>query len=175
MKLFAKLATATLVVGGVVYAAPGGLFDANGPAGSTADNLLAQVASLQVQMRDDYRYTQHLQLEARNQKDIIKLNCVNDKLVEMKPNMNIVDRARLDIQGFQDANEQRSAFDQASQAAAEVKKLREAAEGCVGHPLLATDTANEFTHPDLPDNPTDDPGGGTVMTIEPPGYASPYN
>ncbi len=175
MKLFAKLAAATLL-SSVVYAAPGpNWLDANGPAGSLADNALTQIATLQGQMHDDYRATQHLQLEARRAKDIIKLNCVNDKLVEMKPNMNLVDRARLDVQSAQDQNEQRSAVEQASVAASEVKRLREAAEACVGHPLLATDTANSYTHPDLPDNPTQDPGGGTVITIEPPGYASPYN
>ena len=42
----------------------------------------------------------------------------------------------------------------------------------IGKPMLATESSNEYTHPQIPDNPTSD---GTGWTVEPPAYASPFN
>ena len=45
-------------------------------------------------MAPHWRYVKHLQEQARKDRDVIKLNCVNDKLVQMKPQMNMNDTAR---------------------------------------------------------------------------------
>ena len=171
MKLLAKIVLAT-AVGGAVYAAPGGWLSPAGPSGGAqAEEMLSRTAVVTQQIQDDYRITKHLQAQARKEKDVIKLTCINDKLVEMKPEMNIVDHARIELQGGRDAAEMRTAFEEVLQAGDTVRRLREAAEACIGKPLIATESSNDFTHPQIPDHPSGDPFG---YTLEPPAYASPF-
>ena len=44
----------------------------------------------------------------------------------------------------------------------------------MGQALLSTESSNEYTHPDIPDSPGDNPFGGG-WSLEPPAYASPVN
>ena len=124
------------------------------------------------QTRADARHIQHLQQLARKEKDVIKLNCVNDKLVQVKPQMNIADRAESDLETASDASRM-AVFDQISQAAENVRRLREEADQCIGEPIqTGGDSSNSFTGPNAPDDPTK---GFTGNEIEPPGYASPFD
>jgi hypothetical protein len=170
MKLFAKILVATALGGAMasVYAAPGGLLTS--PYNTNHNEMVSQAAGIQQQIYQDYRFTQHLQQIARKEKDVIKLSCVNDKIVEMKPEMNIADRFRTEFQISQNGDE-RIAFHAIVQAGDTVHRLREAAEQCIGEPLLATDQSNDYTHPLIPDNPNTNPYGNG---IEPPVYASPF-
>jgi len=169
MKLLTKIAVvmATAGAAATMYAAP------NTVSGNiSVEQMLAQSQTAKAQMVADYQHVEHLQLLARREKDVIKLNCVNDKLVEMKPQMNVADRLISDLQNARDAGDQQQTFSGITVAADSVKQLREAADQCVGERLLVTESSNDYTHPDIPDDPGDSPFG---PTIEPPAYASPVN
>src|SRR5688572_29404494 len=49
-------------------------------------------------MQEVFRRVVQLQEVARKQKDVIKLNCVNDKLLQIKQLMNIADAAKTNMQ-----------------------------------------------------------------------------
>ena len=134
--------------------------------------LQARVRQLHDQTRADARHIQHLQQIARKEKDIIKLNCVNDKLVQVKPQMNIGDAAEAELEGAKDADRM-SLFETVSQSAETVRRLREEADQCIGEPIqTGGESSNSFTGPHAPD----DPGKGFEgPDIEPPVYASPFN
>jgi hypothetical protein len=200
MKLLAKIGIWGLLAGGTasaLYADPvGGWLSPNGVGGgasmtanangsasgsvtgsvgvtmnlSLAD-MQTRVHQLHDQSRADARHIQHLQQVARKEKDIIKLNCVNDKLVQVKPQMNIADAAEAELEGSKDTDRM-AIFETVSQATENVRRLREEADQCIGEPLqTGSESSNSFTGPQAPDDPTK--GFGTE--IEPPGYASPYN
>jgi len=148
----------------------------NGSAGVTVTLSLAdlqtRVRQLHDQTRADARHMQHLQQIARKEKDIIKLNCVNDKLVQVKPQMNIADAAGSELEGAKDTDRM-GIFDTVSQATENVRRLREEADQCIGEPIqTGGESSNSFTGPQAPDDPTKGFGDDG---LEPPGYASPYN
>lgn len=138
---------------------------------AVADPVRADITGPVMQMRADLVHTEELRMLAAKEKDVIKLNCINDKLVEMKPELNIAEREELDFRSATNPNDQRTAFDLVSQAADTVHGLRGEAEACAGERLLLTESSNTYTHPDLPDGPYETFG----TTIEPPAYASPFN
>lgn len=168
MKFLPKLALAVIAVGSgaTMFAAASPSSASMGPS-----DLLAQAGAIKSQMMADFAAVEHLQMLAHREKDVIKLNCINDKLVEMKPELNIADRFETEIQGATDIHDQRASFDSLVQAGDTVHGLRSAAEACAGERLLLTESSNEYTHPDLPDGPMETFG----TTIEPPAYASPFN
>jgi len=131
-----------------------------------------RVHQLHEQTRADARHIQHLQQIARKEKDVIKLNCVNDKLVQVKPQMNIADQAESELESANDTTRM-SLFETFSQASETVRKLREEADQCIGEPVSGvSESSNSFTGPTPPDDPTK---GFTGTEIEPPGYASPFD
>jgi hypothetical protein len=138
----------------------------------TLPDLQMRVRQFHDQTRADARHIQHLQQIARKEKDIIKLNCVNDKLVQVKPQMNIADAGEAELEGARDT-ERMTIFEGISQAAENVRRLREEADQCIGEPIAqGSESSNSFTGPQIPDDPTKGFGGGP---IEPPVYASPFN
>jgi hypothetical protein len=138
---------------------------------SLAD-IQARVHLLHEQTRADARHIQHLQLIARKEKDVIKLNCVNDKLVQVKPEMNIADSGESELEATHDTDRM-AIFDGIARAAENVRRLREEADQCIGEPVTTGgESSNSFTGPHAPDDPTK---GFDKPEIEPPGYASPYN
>jgi hypothetical protein len=149
---------------------------AGGTAGATMNltlpDMQMRVRQLHEQTRIDARHIQHLQQIARKEKDIIKLNCVNDKLVQVKPQMNIADTGEAELEGAKDTD-RLTIFEGISQAAENVRRLREEADQCIGEPIAqGSESSNSFTGPQIPDDPTKGFGGGP---IEPPVYASPFN
>jgi len=202
MKVLAKIALGTLLAGGTasaIYADPvGGWLSPNGvsggatttvkgstqaggvgTAGAAGQPMILSLADLQVrahqlheQTRADARHVQHLQQIARKEKDIIKLNCVNDKLVQLKPEMNIADAGQAQLEGSRDS-ERMAIFEGISQAAETIRRLREEADQCIGEPISqGSESSNSFTGPQVPDDPTKGLTGGE---IEPPGFVSPFN
>jgi hypothetical protein len=171
MKSLIKIASAVAIagVGATMYAAPGSVGD------GSFGTMLGQAENLKGDMSADYERVIELQMIARKEKDVIKLNCVNDKLVAMKPELNIGDQSLLQLQTARNGTEAKFAFDSLSKSRDQVKGLREAAEACVGQHLLLTESSNDFTHPDIPDSPDNNPWGPGAWTIEPPAYASPVN
>src|SRR5689334_17865484 len=175
MNLFAKISLLGgllgLVAGGtatMLYADPmGGWLSPNGVGGATATTgstvngqvgvgvtltlsqaeIGVRVHTLHDQTRADARHIQHLQQIARNQKDVIKLNCVNDKLVQVKPQMNIADRAESDLETASDANRM-AVFEIVQGAAESIRRLREEADQCIGEPIqTGGESSNSFTGP----------------------------
>ena len=183
MKLLAKVALVGLLGGAgatAIYA------DSDGGAGGSVTAPTAQVRvtisfsemvtrakATRDQVSLDYQHVLHLQAMARKEKDIIKLNCVNDKLVQMKPLMNITERAASELEGAAGNDDLRySAYDEVTRAGEDVRRMREEADQCAGEPTLSTESTNGWTHPEVPDDPFANPFGDY---IEPPGYASPFN
>jgi hypothetical protein len=194
MKLLAKMGLFSLLAGAtasVVYGDPqGGWLSPNGQSGGAASSstaatigvdlrgtmplvdMRARVSLLREQTRIDARHIQHLQQVARQGKDVIKLNCVNDKLVQVKPQMNIADAHTLELESSSDGDRV-AVFEAISVAAENVHRLREEADQCIGEPVnFGFESSNSFTGPTAPDDPTK---GFSGNQIEPPGYASPFN
>lgn len=139
-----------------------------------AADVRARVQIVHDQIRADARHIQHLQQVARQEKDVIKLNCVNDKLVQAKPQMNIADAKEQELDAAGDT-ERMAAFDTILQAADALRRLREESDQCIGEPITFSggESSNSFTGPRAPDDPTKGLGGN--HPIEPPAYASPFN
>ena len=197
MNLLAKIGFVGLLAGATasaIYADPaGGWLSPNGvsgaaPAGASAQvsgqitgqvsvtmslaDMQARVAVLHEQVRADLRRIQHLQALARKEKDVIKLNCVNDKLVQVKPYMNMADAGEAELSSAGESIRM-SVFEGIQQAVENVRLLREEADQCIGEPVqTGGDSSNSFTGPNAPDDPTK---GFSGPPIEAPGYASPYN
>jgi hypothetical protein len=164
MKLLAKVGLIALVGGGVtaLYAAPGSF------GGTPAmEQARARVQILHERVFADAQHVQHLQQVARREKDVIKLNCVNDKLVQIKPLMNVIDssQASLDL-------DPSTSLTMITQAGESIRRLREEADQCIGEPVLGNESSNTYSHPGVFDPTGLNPWGNG---IEPPAYASPYN
>src|SRR5262245_17920888 len=178
----AGLVVAVLGLGSFLHAQPAPTDELPGQAPKPANQLsklsladmLTRGTEYANQVKVDLRHVKHLQYQARRLKDIIKLNCVTDKFVEIKAQANIFDQEHRDLEAMAgtDAGDRYGVFDLVSTAAANVHKIRQEADGCVGEPELQ-ESLNAFEHPPFPDDPTVGNPFGTG--VEPPGYASPFN
>lgn len=193
MNLLAKIVLSVAVGGAgaaTLYAAPASdleMYDLTGAnvggsvtAGPTGVNVNMSFEEMQAranviheQIIADMRHVQHLQAVARKEKDVIKLNCVNDKLVQIKPQMNIADNAKVQLEISTPGGDRLTVFTEVTQAGDNIRRLREESDQCIGEPLLGSESSNSFTKPDVPYDPTTaSPWGNPV---EPPAYASPFN
>src|SRR5207302_98137 len=64
----------------------------------TPDEMVAQAKDYFKAMNDVVKRIQLLQDQAKRQKDIIRLNCVTDKLVQAKVNVNIAEQSMSSLQ-----------------------------------------------------------------------------
>jgi hypothetical protein len=130
---------------------------------------------LRKQVLLDLRHTLHLQAAARKQKDIIKLTCINDKLIAMKPLANRFDMVNRELTALlADGSAERfSVYENVATGADAVNRLRKEADQCAGETELSSESETGFTAPDLPLDPTK--GDPFEDGVEPPGYASPYS
>jgi hypothetical protein len=148
----------------------------------TIADMAARVATLEAQVNEDLQHVKHLQYVARRDKDVIKLGCVNDKLVELNAEMNIFDTEKGQFQAGlagQPADEQ-PIYAEAAKEGEKVHRLRKDADGCAGVPeLYKQESGLGVEHPPLPDDPTVPPIFGEPVNygtiLEPPGYASPFS
>lgn len=147
-------------------------FSAPDATGTDRGALVQEADKLQGESRQDLRTVLHLQELARKQKDVIKLNCVNEMLVQIKPQMNLLDEARTALPTTQDPTK---SFEDVQKAANSVRQLAEQAAQCVGEPESGNESSNSYTHPDIPDDPFQGPDPFTTGPVEPPGYASPFS
>lgn len=169
MKRLGKLSAVVAAVGlcATAFGAP----DAVGTADRSS--LIEQGQTLQEQSRDDLRSVLHLQQLAHKQKDVIKLNCVNELLVQIKPHMNMLDAAQSELSTSANPTVTLGTVQTESQA---VRQLAEQARTCVGEPETGNEeSSNSFTSPDIPDDPFTAPEPWHDTTVEPPGYASPFS
>jgi len=125
----------------------------------------------------DEKRVEQLKVEARKQKDVIKLNCINDKLLQIKQLLNILEDglSKLSLAiAERDEGERYHRYTVIKISGEKIAGLRDEAEACVGEEVsylgpLSVDVAQ----PDVPDDPTTT-NPWDHNPIEPPGYASPF-
>lgn len=120
-----------------------------------------------------------LQQMARKQKDVIRLNCVNDRLIQVKKLLNIAEASRTDMVEAIASENERERYHQYTKVRItyeNVTTLRSEAEGCVGEELIFLGpTRVEVEKPPIVDDPTkEDPFTLAGERVERPAYASPY-
>ena len=90
MKTSLRFMSAVLVLGmaTVIHAdnkAGEGTASASKPIRATTPaQLKVQSDALEIQLKDDYQYVVRLEAVIAKKKDVIKHNCINDKLVQLK-------------------------------------------------------------------------------------------
>jgi hypothetical protein len=143
----------------------------------TPQETVAQARDYQQQMATVIHGIQGLQETARRQKDIIKLNCVTDKLIQAKVNANIADQASASLQDNvargDDAGRQHE-FTRLTILNQKVQVLRTEAENCIGEDLSFVGAArvDVETDPSIPRlDPTIAPT--PILTPERPGTRLP--
>ena len=143
--------------------------------------MRVRTEQIQKDIDEDHKHVLHLQALARKEKDVIKLTCINDKLVQLKAQMNLFDNAKLALEGAINNTDDspRTIFADIEKAGADVKKLRGEADACAGElEMYKQESKTDVTRPDL-DDPTDgdpfhDPETMGEPVVDPPGYATPY-
>jgi hypothetical protein len=124
----------------------------------------------------DGKRVEELKIEARKQKDVIKLNCINDKLLQIKQLLNILEdgmsKLSLAIAEGNDG-ERYHRYTVIKISGEKIAGLRDEAEACVGEEISYLGPLSvDVDQPDVPDDPTDDDPWGDP--VDPPGYASPF-
>jgi hypothetical protein len=189
MRRILKAGAVLFVLGGTVFArqqtAP-----APAPAQPDVDITFKQVANLTPQEmldqgQDDLKQMQkglqrvvQLQELARKQNDIIKLNCVNDKLVQIKAAINIAETSMTDLHeaiARNDDGARQHAFTKLTITNQKVQVLVTEAENCIGSDLSFVGATQVDVEID-PNIPTEDPTQPPIPvppTDRPP-LASPF-
>ncbi len=147
---------------------------------SPAD-MSAQAGSLLGEMEAAQARLTALQAQARESRDIIKLNCVNDKLLQVKQLINIAESARGNMQAAissRDDGARYHNFTVITVSGEKTRSLRDEAEACIGEELVFKGRASiDVDRPDIPDDPTT-PDPFDLATngfdIERPTYATPF-
>jgi hypothetical protein len=142
----------------------------------TAPEMSEKIGGIRTQVESDYQHVQHLATVARKQNDIIKLTCVDNKLVEIKAEMNLLDTsyAQFQAQVAAGSDTMRASYLSVDDFGTKIHALRGDADVCAGVPeLTKQESGGSATHPEFPDDPTQFPSGN--WSLEPPGYASPFN
>lgn len=147
----------------------------------TPRELASETKKLLSEMEGFHVRVLSLQASARKAKDVIKLNCVNEKLLAVKQLLNIAEVAENDLteaiaSGDRDA--QYHQYSQVKLAHERATSERDEAEGCIGEEIVFVGpTKVDVDGPTIPDDPTDDPDdpfSGTVVIFEPVVYATPF-
>ena len=136
-----------------------------------------EAARRQAQMSAGQREILHLREVAKKNKDVIKLNCINDKLVELKAQQNVADGYAHELTTALDSNsdERFAAYASFDSTITQINVLTEQARACIGEPeLYKQESGVEVEKPEIPDDPTVNPFG-TELDVEPPAYASPFD
>ena len=184
MRRILKAGAVLFVLGGTVFARQTQPAPAPAQAQPDVDITFKQVANLTPQEmldqgQDDMKQMQkglqrvvELQELARKQNDIIKLNCVNDKLVQIKAAINIAEKSLTDLHeaiARNDDGARQHAFTKMTITNQKVQVLVTEAENCIGSDLSfvgATQVDVEIdpnipsedpTQPPFPEPPTDRP------------------
>jgi hypothetical protein len=121
---------------------------------------------------------QGLQEQAKKEKDIIRLNCLTDKLVQAKVNLNIADTAIVNMEDAihrKDDGASLYEFTRVTIVHQKAQVLDNEAQQCVGEDLSFVGATRVDVEVD-PGVRTDDPTspGGSTTPIDRPPVASPY-
>ena len=143
----------------------------------SAAEMNVKASAIQAQLSEDSQQVLNLKSIANKKKDVIKLNCVNDRIVQINAQRNIADDTFGQLQAAlgKNSDDRQALFDQLRGIGDNVKGLREQAAGCIGdQELLKQESGVEVEHPDIPDDPTQT-NGAFGPEIEAPGYASAFH
>ncbi|MCG8420912.1 MAG: hypothetical protein MJE77_23575 [Proteobacteria bacterium] len=120
--------------------------------------MLARSDQLIVEMKRMLDRVIAIQQVARKQKDVIRLNCVNDRLIQVKKLLNIAEAARTELVEAIAGNDDRDRYHQFSKvtiAYENISVLRDEAEACVGEELMFVGpTRRDVEKPPILDDPT---------------------
>ena len=167
----ARFILLSLLIGPVALAQPGSL-GTQGPSPSTAADVPGQQRSTvsgpdMIRQGKEYRTSmdkvlaelQTMVEQARKQKDVIRLNCVMDKLAQVKASMNIADEAIQKLQESIARNDDGSELHEYGRITIvnqKVQVLQNEGQTCVGQELnYIGATRVEVDAPELPAGVTD--------------------
>ena len=112
--------------------------------------------------------------EARNSKDVVRLNCVNEKVMQIKGLLRISEQADVSLQENVSRREQAAAeheFTKVGIAGQKVEQLRREVEECIGQLAFRTDenlTVDVETPDGLPGVDVTNPPPPPGITVRPP-------
>lgn len=172
--------------GTLIYAAPGDPIDTGDTTTVTTPGAKTAILSpaemtvgaddAMTNMHAMLRHVTQLREKAAKDKDIIKLNCVNDKLMPMKAQVNLAEGSRRDLDQMISANDEKgryAAYSDLTLSLDKVKDLRDEADACVGDALTYIGKTDvQVTGPENPLVPGDN---GFDTGIEPPTYRTPFD
>jgi hypothetical protein len=145
----------------------------------TADEMVAQAREYFKNMQDVLKRIQMLQDQSKRQKDIIRLNCVTDKLVQGRVNVNIAEQSMSSLQesiARADEGGRTHEFTRLTIVNQKVLVLGAEAENCIGEDLsfVGATRVDVEIDPNIPQtDPTQPPAPGD--DVERPGEASPLS
>lgn len=148
----------------------------------TPREMVNESARLIEEMQGFHVRVLELQGSARKAKDVIKLNCVNDKLLAVKQLLNIAEAAKNElteaIAGGDPAGQVHQ-YGQVKLAHERTSAERQDAEGCIGEEIVFVGpTEVDVDGPPMPDDPTDDGEDPFSITtdavFERPATATPF-
>jgi hypothetical protein len=143
----------------------------------TAQEMLGQAKEYFKGMNEVLKRITLLQDQSKRQKDIIRLNCVTDKLVQSKINLTIAEQSMVALQesiSRADEGARTHEFTRLTIVNQKVLVLGAEAENCIGEDLsfVGATRVDVEVDPNLPQtDPTLPPA--TIVDIERPGVASP--
>ncbi|MEK7706164.1 MAG: hypothetical protein AAB426_14480 [Myxococcota bacterium] len=115
--------------------------------------------------------------EAREERDVVKLNCINEKLTSIKGLLRIAEQSDVLLQealARRDTEISSHEFEKIMIANQKCGQLATESEGCVGElAVYAGDTEVEVVIEDMPEGDSSDNMGGVPIITRPPA-ASPY-
>lgn len=193
MKNLTKFLGGTLLFSGSVFAQPvtsgagattaGAAADVNVSVGQkptlTVEEMISQSRQYQQGMGQVLQHIGTLQETARKQKDIIKLNCVSDKLVQAKVNTSIADQAMTALQeniAKSDEGGRTHEFTRLTIINQKVVVLGAEAENCIGEDLtfVGATRIDVDVDPNIPKDDPTQPGSASTTSVERPPAASTY-
>jgi hypothetical protein len=142
----------------------------------TPEDMLAQSRDYFRAMNEVQKRIQLLQEQSKRQKDIIRLNCVTDKLVQVKVNINIAEQSMASLQeniARVDEGGRTHEFTRLTIINQKVQVLGAEAENCIGEDLsfVGATRVDVDVDPNIPQtDPTQPPAPG--VDIQRPGEAS---
>ena len=143
----------------------------------TAEEMVNQSREYAKNMNDVLKRIQTLQDQAKREKDIIRLNCVTDKVVQVRVNISIAEQSIAALQEAvtrADEGERTHEFTRLTIVNQKVQVLGAEAENCIGEDLsfVGATKVDVEIDPNIPTyDPTQPPAPG--IDIDRPGEASP--
>jgi hypothetical protein len=144
----------------------------------TPEEMMNQSKEYLKTISEVVRRVQALQEQSKQAKDIIRLNCVTDKLVQVRVNASIADQSMAALQEAMtraDEGQRTHEFTRLTIVNQKVLVLGAEAENCIGEDLsfVGATRIDVEIDPNIPQyDPTQPPAPG--IDIERPGEASPF-